>query len=245
MPIIEPPDESSELSQADVLKDVSLFTTREPWSGKGGEAAPSGYRLCLVLSRPCVASHKSVIIVAGIERYSGNPPKDLDTFGKVLLFLTRLRDGVGSPDQFYLGQLPGKQGRFCARFDALFTVQLPPEQEQRRAFLRSHRVGRLNPDFARDVHVRLFAAFASLGFDDERWLSTEDLKWLVSQGEADTKKLEAELARAESQVRSREAAGQQASDKDASRIGGTLDELAARVEPFKRELGVRQQEERD
>jgi len=51
--------------------------------------------------------------------------------------------------------------------------------------LAARRTLTLHPDFARDLHMRVLGAFASLGFDDHSWLSTEDLRWLVTQGQTD------------------------------------------------------------
>jgi hypothetical protein len=55
-----------------------------------------------------VTAHKKHVIVAGVAKYPDAVPKGIDSFNKVLDFLTGARDGSGSPDVFYLGQLPGK-----------------------------------------------------------------------------------------------------------------------------------------
>jgi hypothetical protein len=48
-----------------------------------------------------------------------------------------------------------------------FTVQVPKEgTSERQAFLASARIALLSKEFAHDLHLRIFRAFASLGFDD-------------------------------------------------------------------------------
>ena len=63
------------------------------------------------------------------------------------------RDGGSSPDVFYLGQLPGRSGRFCARLDSFHTIEIPEEGDQRTQFLTAHRTLTLHADFARDFVV--------------------------------------------------------------------------------------------
>lgn len=193
MPVIDLPNPALPLSQGDILSGIKLYVTRCVESSQGNDTARQSYDFCMVLSRPC-AAHKKTIVVAAVEKYPGGTPGDLDTFGKVLEFLKRTRDGHGTPDLFYLAQLPGKQGRFCARFDAIFTIQIPEENAAREQYLRDRRIGVLSPDFQRDLHSRLFGAFASLGFDDNDWFSKEDLDWLVAKGIAELRELEAKEA---------------------------------------------------
>src|SRR5947209_7123743 len=118
MPIIEPPDPQLPLSQGDVLKGVALFITRETWAEAGGEYKKTSHRLCLVISRPCVVGHKPNAVVAAVEKMEDNVPRDVETFKDILDFLTDLRDAPDSPDVFYLGQVPGFDGRFGARLDS-------------------------------------------------------------------------------------------------------------------------------
>src|SRR3990167_7458425 len=106
MPIIEPPTSSEQLLQGDVLEGVRLFATARSWEDEGGNSQKAPQKLCMVLSRPCVMAHKRHVIVAGIEKYPDQVPKDVDSFAKVCVFLSDMRDGFGSPDIFYLGQLP-------------------------------------------------------------------------------------------------------------------------------------------
>src|SRR5262249_28021750 len=175
LPIIQTSPADAPLTQGDILSGVTLFATKGSWEDKGGQAAVTRFDLCLVLSRPCVAAHKKHVVVAGVAKYPDAVPKGIDSFDKVLDFLTGARDGGGSPDVFYLGQLPGLAGRFCARLDSLHTIEVPEGAEQRVRFLAARRLATLQPDFARDLHLRVLNAFANLGFDDYRWPATEDL----------------------------------------------------------------------
>jgi hypothetical protein len=240
MPIIEPTRSGAPLSQGDVLSDVALFATKGSWEPKGGQAAVMKFGLCLVLSRPCVAAHKRHVIVAGIAKYPDAVPKNVDTFDKVLDFLTTARDGSSSPDVFYLGQLPGQAGRFCARLDSLHTIEIPEDEAPRAQFLAERRVFTLQPDFARDLHLRIFGAFASLGFDDHRWPSLDDLKWLVNQGRADVAAVELTVRQLETQQASRGAEGAQFREADLTAARERLQQLKDRIAPYERELQTRQ-----
>jgi hypothetical protein len=83
MPIIESALPTAPLSQGDLLSGVPLFVTN-----KSDEASRTAHRLCLVLSRPCVALRKAIVVVAAVEKYPDDVPKDLDSFDRVLKFLT-------------------------------------------------------------------------------------------------------------------------------------------------------------
>ncbi len=228
MPIIEPPGDSETLSQGDVLSGVNLFTTKGGWEGDSGKSAKFSQQLCLVLSRPCVVEHKPTIVVAAVDEYQSDVPKSgMDSFKKVKVFLENMRDGGRSRDTFYLGQLPEKSGRFCARLDAIFTIQVPPAPDQLPKLLKK-RIGSLNPDFVRDLHIRLFASFASLGFHDQNWLSDDDLNWLVGAATS-------ELANMDSTRSSHIAEG-----KDTSTMDSKMDSLKQELEPFSEEQKSRQ-----
>ncbi len=207
MAIIEPVPVDVPLSQGDVLNGVRLFHTRNISADDGGEPHGTSTQLCLVLSRPCVVAHKPMLLVAAIDRFPDSVPRAVDSFEEVLAFLNELRDGVEAPDLFYLGQLPTFEGRFAARLDSLHTIGVPRDQEALRQVLARKRLGRLHVDFARDLHVRLFRAFASLGFDDHGWMSTSDLRWLVSKGQAEVSAAQAKLQGAEAALHSAQAQG--------------------------------------
>jgi hypothetical protein len=177
MAIIEPVVAAEALSQGDVLRGIALYATDLATSTDVKPQKIQG-RYCLVLTRPCGVSHKDSIVVAAIEKYKPSIPSDIKSMQDVVDFLTELRDGTDSPDKFYLGELPGEKGRFCAVFDSLHTFKLPND----RSSIVAQRIGRLSAAFARDLHLRLHRAYASLGFDDIAWFSTEDLDWIVNKG---------------------------------------------------------------
>ncbi len=239
MPIIEPPGESQQLSQGDILSDVSLFVTKQGWNNNGGEFKKSPFKFCLVLSRPCALEHRLKVVVAGVTKFPDIVPKDADTFKKVKDLLEYMRDGGESPDIFYVGQLPEREGRFCARLDAIFTIQVPSAPDQRSQFLKK-RIGSLNSDFVRDLHIRLFTAFARLGFQDVSWLSDQDLTWLVQTGEADILKAQAELATAKADQGKLSSAGKQSEQGKIETLEGKVLSLENTVRPYSDEHSRRE-----
>lgn len=239
MPIVELPRAGSPLSQGDILEGVPLYATQNGWLDSGGEPAKAPHKMCLVLSRPCAIDHKAHIVVAGIEKYPDEVPKTIDSFEKVLSFLTGARDGIRAPDLFYLGQLPNRQGRFCARLDSLHTVQVPTDSAVRDEFLQK-RIASLHPDFVRDLHCRIFNAFASLGFNDHTWPSDEDLDWIVKQGLADIANAEAVAQELRAQKASRTAEGKMFSEKELTNAETKLADLRKAVAPFEAEQQRRQ-----
>jgi hypothetical protein len=88
--------------------------------------------------------------------------------------------------------------------------------------------------------MRVLGAFASLGFEDHRWPSTEDLQWLVNQGQADIAAATATVRQLEAQKASRDAEGTQFKDSDLTTARAKLRRLEERVAPFERELQDRQ-----
>src|SRR5262249_55668788 len=236
MPIIEPARPGAPLTQGDLLSGITLFATKGSWDDKGGQASVVKSELCLVLPRPCVGAHKKHVVVASVAKFPDNVPKNIDSFDKVLDFLMGARDGGSSPDVFYLGQLPGRTGRFCARLDSFHTIEIPEDGAQRTQFLASRRTLTLHPDFARDLHMRVLGAFASLGFDDYSWPSTEDLQWLVTQGQADIATAALAVRQLEAQKASRGAEGTQFKEGELTTAQEKLDKLKERLAPYEREL---------
>src|SRR4051794_19956578 len=108
MPIIETARPGAPLTQGDLLSGVVLHATKGSWEENGGHSSVVKSDFCLVLSRPCVAAHKKSVVVAAVAKYPESVPKGIDSFEKVLDFLTGARDGGTSPDVFYLGQLLGR-----------------------------------------------------------------------------------------------------------------------------------------
>ncbi|MBP3958315.1 hypothetical protein J8F10_23960 [Gemmata sp. G18] len=233
MPIVESPVLGYPLSQGDILRGVTLFLTR----ANGTEAAATKFKFCLVVSRPCVLAHKPQIIVVGVKEYSEGVPHSVNTFEKVIDFMTVQRDGDGSPDQFYLGQLPGESGRFCARLDSFHTIEIPTRADARQQFVDGHRIAALSADFQRALHTRIFSAFAEMGFDDHAWPSDTDLEWLVAQGRADIKKLDGEAEQLRAAKSSHVAAGKEfTQDGQLEKIEKNLEVLQGKVAPYEAEL---------
>jgi hypothetical protein len=236
MPIVETAADGALLNQGDILQGITLFATNESWNDKGGTPVKAPFKMCLVVSRPCVIANKESVIVAGVEKYPDQVPKEMDTFRKVLDFLTTMRDGGTTPDVFYLGHIPGQSGRFRAKFDSLHTIGLPPLGTQRDSFVKAQRIGTLHIDFCRALHVRLFTSFAPLGFDDDHWASDEDLKWLANAGQTELHQQEAAVSAIRTKKSSLEAQGKQFAEKELTTAQETLDELRAEVQPYIKEL---------
>jgi len=249
MPIIEPANPDLLLSQGDILEGVSLFVTQQPWTDKGGGPEKITNRMCIIVSRPCVVGHKGHVIVAAIEKMANNPPKTAQTFEDILNFLTDLRDAPDSPDRFYLGQLPNEEGRFNAKLDSLHTVQIPSESDQA-GFRALKRIGHLNDAFVRDLHTRLFRSFATLGFDDIRWLSSKDLEWLASRGQSELLEAQRNLANTQTALSSAKAQGirnpneQKNLEKAMTEAQNQLDNLTLRIQPYVDEHKMRSERTR-
>jgi hypothetical protein len=235
MPIIEVPQPGSPLFQGDILKDINLFLSTDGWAEGGGQSVKSPHRLCLVLSRPCAIEHKETVIVASVEKLVDKPPRDSDTFKTVLSFLTRLRDGPQSPDVFYLGQIPGLTGRFAARLDLVHTIRLPPDGPERQSFVDARRIAVLNHEFVRDLHVRLFRAVATLGFDDHRWLSDSDLEWLVDSGRAELLKAQSKTQELRAKKSSLQAQGGRFEPKELDAAEEAEQALRESLRPYDQE----------
>lgn len=244
MPIIEAGVlNETPLSQGDILKGVRLSSTK--WNDDGGEAQAGKQSLCLVLSRPCVAAHKDRIVVCAIEKYKNSPPAQFESFDEAREFYVEIRDGLRTPDLFYLGQIPNYEGSFCARFDLMHTIFIPPDgSPERTEFIRSTRVGRLNQEFAHDLHLRHVRAFASLGFDDHRWFSDDDLLALLTIAERDISRMQTELL----EIQSKLAVGSSQSihqsqkeklEKDAKKLQEKIHQFDKEIRPFKDELDSR------
>jgi hypothetical protein len=199
MPIVEKPSPDSDLTQGYLLQGVPLYSVLAV-TGVAEKIQNQQCFCCLVLSRPCVAQHKESVVVALVDRYRDPVPKEAsDSFSNAHDFLEAIRDARRTPDKFYLGQLPDiGPGRFRAHLDSLHTIKLP-RSEDLKAFLRERRFARLAWEFLRDLHVRIFSSFASLGFNDYDWYSTEDLKWIVGLGSKELAALEADVLRFEAE----------------------------------------------
>ncbi len=240
MPIIEIATLGTPLSQGDILKDVNLFATGEVTNASGGVAMKSPHSMCLVLTRPCGIEHKQSVIVSSVEKLHDDVPREVDSFKRILSFLTNLRDGLNSPDVFYLGQLPTLQGRYGARFDNLRTIQIPLAGSDRQTFVDRKRIAALHPDFVRDLHARLFRAVASLGFDDYGWMSDSDLKWLLDRGRADLLLAQAKTQEHRTQRSGQEAKGARFDEKQLKDAESGEQELSESLWPYQEEYQRRE-----
>ena len=211
---------------------IPLFATQGCWKDSGGEPSTARGKMCVVLSRPCAAEHKTWLVVGGIEKYTGGVPADVESFDDHLAFLTDMRDGAGQPDAFYLGSLPALEGRYCARFDSLHTIEFPESEVERLIFIRKHRIGKLNGEFARDLHLRIFRAFASLGFDDYSWFSTGDLDLLIAKGNQEISTADAEVHQIRSAQEKGNFGGKKVPDGPVEKAEKHVAELRAKLAPF-------------
>jgi hypothetical protein len=153
------------------------------------------------------------------------------------------RAGLTSPDIFHLGHLAQLgSGRFCARLDSLHPVEIPTDAADVARFLADKRVATLHIDFARAQHVRLFNAFASMGFDDYSWPSDTDLQWLVLQGKKVISAQEATVLQVQADQAGKSAEGKQLGAGDERALAAArrrLEELKDKVRPYEDELAKR------
>ena len=244
MPILIEASGDAPLTQGDILKDLALFAT-EANGGDPGSSYKVKSPLCMVVSRPCAVLHKQQIIVAAIERVAVPLPREAKTLESVRQFLEELRDGGGTPDRFYLGQqIPNfhEEGRFFARLDSLHTVKAPPAG-QLAELLRVRRIATLADDFRRDLHRRVFSAFATLGFDDFGWYPNQDLNWIIAVAEEEVSSIEKDIKEKESQISKNIAAGEssrnQSLSSEVERLRGNLTQVRGKLDPFRDERAKR------
>ena len=235
MAILLPAQADTPLSQGDLLAEIPTTVSVV----NGNPLAETGP--VLVVSRRCNAIRDSGIIVAPVKKRSLQGLREQETLEDWIAFFTRLRDGDGAPDSFYLGELAANSTeRYFAKFDSLRTIQVPVEQGARQEFLRKHRTHHLAEDYIRDMQLRLFRAFASLGFDDSQWWSDSDLKVVVGRGEALLKECDAAREKAASERAGLELAG--AKQKDVNAIGNAVVEAEARLKRIQEHLGPLREE---
>lgn len=178
MPILQSVEHDAPLKQGDLLKGVPLFST----AAQGNPVDTEG--LALIVSRDCATLHRKNIVVARVADLKLELPKFEDGIKKPFdvgrHFLdNELRRGTEQPDRFYLGEIPNQPNtRYTAHLDSLHTVE--------RLFVESDavtRVAGLEVSFRRDLQVRLAQSFSRTGFDDHKWYSDADLRYLVGAGE--------------------------------------------------------------
>lgn len=194
MPILLPPAPDAPLSQGDVLTAVRTFATDTDGEAPVEMGAMSS--MVMVVSRPCNAVRDESVIVAPIVKRSLTDVRGFKSVEDTIRFFQGLRDGRSSPDMFYLGELDSSSGaRWFAKCDALYTILVPKDPTERAKYLQAKRKFSLNIEFVRDLHLRLFRAFASLGFDDVQWWTDADLEYIVQLGEAELLVINAEIKR--------------------------------------------------
>lgn len=197
MPILRQADPQTALQQGDLLDDVVTATT----DAKGDtNCSPAG--LVLVVSRNCQALRAKTVTVARVHKRPLQGLKEqAESLEQVIEFLKQLRDGDGQPDTFYLGELESNStDRYVAKFDQLFTIEIPDRADERREYLKKHRRFRLDEAFSHDLHQRIFRAFASMGFDDAQWYPDADLKLILELGRSQRATLQARLQAAQSEL---------------------------------------------
>ena len=239
MPILLPAGSDEPLDQGDVLVDVVTVVA------DGTETLANRPGPVMVISRGCNAIRDANVVVAPIVKCDLAELEGIETLRDFVDFFKALRDGDGRPDTFYLGEMAaGSTERYVAKFDRLYTIGLPHEPELRKQFLSEHRRFKLAVDFQRDLHQRLFRAFASMGFDDEAWWSDEDLKFLVAKGKALHRQQEAEVEAAKDELATLQmAAGEQKGQNKTNTMVKQAEKAAAKtaelLAPFVAEHGRR------
>jgi len=233
MPIIEPAPAGAPLTQGDILQGINLFSTKDS-DKDGGESALANAKLCMCISRPCVAINKSHVTALQIVKMTGGT-SEVKSFEDVCKFLKKIRDGEGAPDVFYLGEMPGHSGRFAARLDSFHDIEIPTKPEERATFLSKRRIARLSDVFTRDLQVRIFSAFASFGFDDLRWYSDEDLDWVIEKGKAEIAAAENALHEVKAQKQQKEFEGKQLPDHVVANAEKKVTDLRSMLAPFEAE----------
>ena len=167
MSILVSSNTEDNLAQGDLLKGIKLFSTNV----ESGDAELLPCQYAMIISRPCNVSNKKHLVVAPVLKLK-EPTNDID-FDSILKTLNAFRDGLASPDRFYLGHLPSERGRFSAHLDTMSSIANSDA-------LKAKRVAKLSGNFVSDLSIRFFSAFSKQGFDDHAWFSTPDLQWLVT-----------------------------------------------------------------
>lgn len=239
MPILVPRDAAEPLSQGDLLDGVRLYCTQ------AADQAPGvwNHELGLVLSRPCVAVNKTRIIVAAVEPFAFQLPKDLkaQSLSDLVSLMADVRDADGS-DTFYLGEIPGVANvRYKARLDFIATIEVPVGADARANWTAARRKASLHIDFRRDMHTRLFLSIAKQGFEDIGWFSDQDLQMLIDFAQpkvtaAQQAVEEVTAAISQAQATNTYRNKQKGLDKALNDAQGAYKKLADELKPFQDEL---------
>lgn len=234
MPIVVIPEPGASLAQGDILKDVVVGVTAED----GRLVADATCKFVLVVSRHCNAVRDSTITVAPVVQQRARPsseaPKEptLDSMRRTLM--ANAEGGVVY-DNFYLGPLDESNARYTARLATLVSIRVPADTAVRQQWIAARRVGRLHIDFIHDLHFRLFAAYARLGFDDHAWFPDADLAMLISAGQREVAELQSAIASAELAYQEQESEGRVPAKQQQEQIAKkkhSLAELQDKLAPY-------------
>lgn len=213
MPIVLRPPEGDALTQGDILKGLSFAVAT--WDDKLQADLRAKY--LLVISRPCKSLRDEFVVVAPVvqskldlsqARQHMEGKGERVTLDRMRRFLAGIRDGGQYTDSFYVGDLDeGSNKRFAADLSSFSTLRVPKDGAARLAWIKEHRVWRLDLEFARDLHVRIFNSVARLGFDDYSWFATPDLEIMITEGQKEISQRQLALAEAQGAVQNKEGAG--------------------------------------
>lgn len=192
MAIVVDPKTEGSLRQGDLLCEVNLHASKV-----SGEPLLVKCKYVLVVSADCAAHNKSTLLVVPVRPHRIQIPKDRTEYEEVRGFLEAKRDGVDSPDRFYLGTIRSDE-RQMAYLDEVASLRVPTENSARRDWITQHRVASLHDDFRSALRARLAWALSRPGFDDHSWYCQHDLAWIHSLARQEKAKREAAVAEAES-----------------------------------------------
>lgn len=237
MPIVITPEPGVSLAQGDILKDVAVGITTED----GKLAVDNTCKFVLVVSRNCNAVRDATITVTPVVQQRARPSPETprkQTLDYMRRTLMGNAEGGVIYDTFYLGTLDGTNARYAARLAMLVSIQVPINTVAREQWIASKRIGRLHIDFIHDLHFRMFATYARLGFDDHTWFPDVDLAMLISAGEKEIADLQGEIASAELAYREQESEGRAPAKQQLEQIEKkkhSLIELKSELEPYRAE----------
>lgn len=233
MPIVHSVESQSSLTQGDILHEcvVGFFNS------EGRAHIDHHAQYLLVVSRPCKAVRDHLIVVAPIRQCPIDFTKIIKDHNEapaclehMRRFFAGIRDGARTfefSDSFYLGDFDSlrtpKEGlntRYAADLTLLSTIQIPGSEtsHERAEWIRNHRIGRLQIEFLRDLHLRIFTTFSRLGFEDVSWLSDVDLEIMITAAEHDIHYYEQKLNKEKQAIQTKEALNQNVSDQQRKQL---------------------------
>lgn len=183
MSIILPVNNDDPLSQGDVIKGPKIIK----WSVDGPEEID--VTAVVVVSRDCRCvlrqgsgsnDNNNSIIVAPIQEIQDLTVglKKLiadsdDGFDKTAELLRDLRDGLSTPDSFYIGELPNERRttKYRVHLGLVANIYISTMI----SYLPDGRVGRLSQEFIALMCQKMYGSICKVGFDDYRWHSDNDL----------------------------------------------------------------------